>query len=575
MSRCSVEAQAFVQCRAMDTTGECAACAPVDFNSIQTTFPEGLQQKFMMAMAFASPGSPEFCLSVTDGICADYAANACCCEGEVGAWQSCLVEKDFSVAVGQQNPCSVSCVTESTKGGGGGGGGGGGSTGIVISAVVVVLLIVGGGVGGFLFIRKRRANTKGINDDKDNDTFQDESEGKQKKGGLFSRGKKNKSCDSTESPKGSDIEDHAKPKRTPSKRDSKTPNSKKRGKNSSKRLLDGAQTSQRFVDNDIEDGGPPTELQFSDDEDSITDQYTSCSRKVGNKENRGSTRNVKKSSSARERKQAIENWNKSRRQGGEDRSYQSYIPENEKNFDDDISELESDLEPRRPYRSNTIDLSSKVKATKKISSRELKNLMKEHEDSTRRLDFMEEEIADVEDQLAERDREAEDLRLQREEQQRRIKELESLNARLTEEAFTRSQILIDNSNDFDGHSSYSGGRSGGGYGGRSSRSKASMREEPENYERRNSSRSRPRARSRSNSGRKLGEMSGPRRPQSRSPSSTRSLGKQASTMRRESSREKLERSSSRRNNKTSSNVSSRSMSKARSRSPRSYLRDED
>ena len=82
-SNCLNEAAAFVQCRAMDTTGKCAACPAVNFDTIQLSFPADLQQTFMMQMAYASPSSPDFCVNVETNVCAAFPGNACCCENEM------------------------------------------------------------------------------------------------------------------------------------------------------------------------------------------------------------------------------------------------------------------------------------------------------------------------------------------------------------------------------------------------------------------------------------------------------------------------------------------------------------
>lgn len=210
---CQLEATAFVQCRAMDSAGTCGVCAPVYFNTIQLTFPAGLKQKFMSSQASASMGTPEFCDAAEERICADWDANACCCAPEVTAWQSCLVEKDFSPGANIETPCTVSCAAD--EGGGDGDSGSGGTMMIVIA--IVLVLAIGGGVGGFFFMRKRRAAANGEDDkslgsDDDDESFKKNKKNKKNKnkkgdknkkaGGWFSRGEKD--SDETDVPRGSD-----------------------------------------------------------------------------------------------------------------------------------------------------------------------------------------------------------------------------------------------------------------------------------------------------------------------------------------------------------------------------------
>jgi len=556
-SACVAEGGAYIQCRALDTTGSCAACTPIDFETIQATFPNSLKQKFMLAMSIGPPDSPEFCSSVETNICADYEAAACCCEPEMAEWQKCVVAKDFSVQVGQSVPCEVSCATETAGGGGAGGGGGGGGMNMAIIVVILLILIAGGG-GGYFFYRKRQANNsnqskskgkskkKSSSDDSVDDSFQDEkNDEKPKKKGFFSmftRGSENSTGSDT------DSEDSQKRK----KKGSKSPKSKK-GKNQRDFDDDVPEDIEGGIISDVSSHGANRKKRYEEQDDSISDGY-------GGK-----------------------GYNK---RGSKNRTpYDSRSP-----FDDDVSELDNrDLEPRRTRSQGGTELPNRIRDTKKISSRELKSLMREKEESERRMSFIEEEMKTVEDRLARKDREANDLRRDRDEQARHIRELEAMNARLQEGATNRGGR---------GRSSgHNGGRGGdddnyqdNNYGnGFSSRSKASISgEEDGPYEDRrggsnrnmtprtrgNSSKSlgrRSRSNSnrdlrRSNSGRSLGRE-GPRRAISRSPSSSRGLGKQASSIRRERSREGLDRG-------TSHKSTSRSHQN-RSKSPRSYLREHD
>jgi hypothetical protein len=533
----------------MDSTGECAACAPVNFETIQSTFPAGLNQKFMMSMAYASPGTPEFCGVVQDGICADFEANTCCCDAEMAAWQSCLVKKDFSIAIGQTDPCTVSCALPAAAGNGGGGGG----SMVTIVIVVLLVLVAGGGLGRYLFIRKRRANANGkIVNDSDDDTFKDEN-GKSVKGGFFSIFKKGSGT-----PPGSESEDYDREKKK----------GKKNGRNRSEYEMD-----------DVEHGGLIHDVPHSDEEMDADNRRSRRSRNGSRKKRY-------------EEEDSIDNKYGEYSKDGSQRnsrrpSRSKYNSESEDNFDDDtISEFSKDYGKSRV---STSDLPDKIQSSRKISSRELKELIRDREERSGQLDFMQKEMKNFEERLSLRDREAKDLRRSRADQDRRIRELEAMNARLKQESMSN-------------HSE--GSSTSDAYGGQSSRSKASMRE---GEDKKNKTDRRRNGRSRSASGRSLMERSNSSRSlkrqgsnkslgrqqqlNSRSPSSSRGLGKQSSTMRRSASKSKLGQDvSTMRRSASKSKLeqddpreyskdreegkNSKKAQASRSKSPRSYLRDE-
>ncbi|VEU35287.1 unnamed protein product [Pseudo-nitzschia multistriata] len=627
-SKCDAEGTAFVQCRALDSDGYCAACPSVDVSTLKMDFPDALQQQFMSTMATTSPSDPGFCGIAQDGICSDYENNTCCCEPEFSAWQSCLVEKDFSPKTGVAVPCTVSCQAKK---------GGGGSTTIIVVIVVLLILAAGVGGGGFCYVRKRRAamNMKGGHDLKKKNKRGNGKNNNKKKGGRFSFGRK-KGDEGTENSrdKGEDIyddeydgDDYQNRSPRNGKRNSRTPNSKKRNDRNRRKMGS-------FNGSDIENGGHPTDLSLSEseagdlrseapsrrssrrgksfeDEDSISNDYGHGSRdKFSDRDTRDSSSRSKRY--LKEKKRSIEN-------NRPVKSYQSVASD-----DDDVSRLDNsrNFDKRADRSSSSPDLPSKIRSSKKISSRELKKIMKENHESSRRLTAIEDEVADYERELAKRDEEAERLHQEREEQSRRIKELEAKNDRLKQKAggkksksgrnldrnvsersertggnshddygdniseysnrgkgkrnssrrvgmdyYEENDDDNDDEDDDESYNNYNNSRRGSVS--RSSRSKASMREDPSGNvsyrESRGSSRTRP-ERSRSKSGRTL-ERAGSRRPQSRSPSSTRSLGKQASSLRQEASRrDSIRRSMSDRGD---------TARKARSKSPRSYLRDDD
>lgn len=541
MSFCIDEGLAFAQCRTMDTTGKCASCAPVNFDTILQTFPMDLKAKFMMTMAYALPGDPSFCPTAQDGICADYASNTCCCEGEFAAWQSCLVEKDFSIGIALSPPCTVAC--ESPAGGGEGGGGGGGSM-VTIVIVIILVLVAGGGLGRYLFIRKRRANanSKSIGDYDDDDTFKDESGKSSLTGGFFSIFKKGSGT-----PPGSESEDYDRKKRK----------GKKNGRNRSEHDMD-----------DVEIGGLIPEVPRYDEDTEEDDRRARRSRNGSRKKRY-------------EEEDSIDNKYGEHSKAGIPRNARGsprsrYTSESEDNFDDDtISEFSKDYGKSRVSSS---DLPDKIQSSRKISSRELKELMRDREERSRQVDFMQQEMRDFEERLSKRDREAEDLRRSRADQDRRIRELEAMNARLKKESMKNHSGRSSTSDHYGDGDEYGNGN------GHASRSKASIREGEDKKSKIEHRRRNGRSRSasgrslveRSNSGRSLkrqGSNKSIGNQRHRSPSSSRGLGKQSSSK----SKSKLEQDDPREYSKSRDDrrSSSRNARGSRSKSPRSYLRDGD
>lgn len=140
---CLDQSRAYTMCRAMDK--DCRnKCPPVDFETVQDTFPAALAQKFMMTLANATLTSPHFCNSFMENVCADFTEETCCCKKEVVEWQDCLIAQDFPDmfeqnypnTTGQAQSCIFKCelseseIRETFS-----------NTNIVVGAVVTVVVI--------------------------------------------------------------------------------------------------------------------------------------------------------------------------------------------------------------------------------------------------------------------------------------------------------------------------------------------------------------------------------------------------------------------------------------------------
>jgi hypothetical protein len=338
-----------------------------------------------------------------------------------------------------------------------------------------------GGEGWGLFLnRLRRVNGNGGKDDekeKGYDDDDDESVDDKKK-------KKTK--------KGKDKgKDKDKDKGKGKGKDKKIPNSKNSKNKKNKNDLGGSSFHSKTV-SDVEEGystksiSNNNEEEEQDDGQFSSDQVPSKSyqMKLRNNDyddnyydddaanNGNNNKSSRTSSSVRDRKHDIEAWNKSRKEGGG--SFRS-SPNNSGAFKSDLSSLgyddlespysakkERGMDPQQQQmRSNNkmksqsqqqlLSSTTKLKLPKKISSRELKTIMRDREESSRKLIIMEDEMIEVNVKLNEKDRLTEELRRTKFEQERRIDELELQNERL------KSQLLEGGSG--------GGRKSGGGLGG--------------------------------------------------------------------------------------------------------------
>jgi len=574
---CIAEAFQFVQCRASDAD-VCVAkmCGPVDTESIMSTYPESVQSEYLMASAFVTPDQPEFCGYVEEGMCSNYEADTCCCSTEILAWQKCLLNSELV-----DKPCTVDCpalaLAQPVGGVGDEGGSEGGGGSMMIVVVLVILALVGGG-GFFYYRRKRMANGKVVGDG------DDDNQNKPKKGGCFS-GFRSKS-DGNVTPPGSDVEDRDKSKKS---RNSRRSNKSRNNRDFPDDIERGILSDVSLLKDDTSTLSRTSgeRKRYDDDDEESFDNNNKYGESKKNGNPRGSRRNYNEDIDRRQRSKYDPSSN----------------VEKFEDEDDDVSELDpGELEhptsrssgrvrnnPTRGYRSTSSKedaLPAKIQSSRKISSRDLKNILKDQKESSRRLNFMEDEVMTLEDRLSRKDRQAAELRLEHDDQKRRIQELEVLNARLKEQNSRPSASSTSSS-------SRSRSRQTNNHQGHVSRSKASMGDE--NYSENGISRSKSslgaesdhssrgnrgrRQRSRSGSGRSLGR-SGPSRPKSHSPSSSRGLGKQSSALRRrESSRERDsdigKPSSYKQRRESSPRRESRGKSSnrrlGRSKSPRTYL----
>lgn len=134
------------------------------------------------------------------------------------------------------------------------------------------------------------------------------------------------------------------------------------------------------------------------------------------------------SSAAREKKHAIEEWNDAKRKGSN---------ENLRDYEEKRS-AHGTSNSRSAATAATAAASAHSRTTsggkpKRISSRDLNQIIQERSESILRVNELEDEKAEMEDRLSRAKREAEALRHERELSQKRIEELEALNRKLRSE----------------------------------------------------------------------------------------------------------------------------------------------
>merc|ERR1711971_402113 len=293
-----------------------------------------------------------------------------------------------------------------------------------------------------------------------------------------------------------------------------------------------------------------------------------------------------RTSRARDRKYAIKAWNESQKNGS-NRSLRSFGSGNnsQRTLNSEISSLGSDdldttvassigMEPLQQHQGRNNDdnkklqLPSTFRLSKKISSRELKSIVRNHEESSRRMGLMEDEMENVIAKLNGTNRVTEDLTKEKLDQQRRIKELEAQNEKLRSElSSTRNLAAGGGGSSHGGYNNDGSSHNRRSYSRQSSRSKRSvfreihMNDEQEDAEgascdnNLNNSSIHSRTRSRSRSRRSLTKSVPSSRSLHRSKSRerlSRGVDRQASMKRRSASRSTSRdpldcRSSSRRN----------------------------
>ena len=381
---------AAIQCIAMDTTGQCATC--LDLETFPTDFPADLKRLFASTQAFAIPGTDQFCNIANDRICAEAEANySCCCQQPIDDWQNCLVENVYSADLSLPRPCSSSCMNS--------GGGGGSSMGIIIGAVAAVV-VIGGGLAFWCLRRRRAARAAAA-------------------GGTGSNKDDKKKSDSKTDSK------------TDSNKDNRTIEDMEEG------VFSDSSEDNKSQDTPAKDRGivPSTIMSRPlNDDNSVDDSVLEERRPKPSK--RVSTR-------ARDKKKAIEEWNKMKKQGS-NRSLESFVSGESSAVGGNDSDEES-LPDRRPSRRSSRDMprsssfsklapvDSKKKLPRKISSRDLSNLLKENEENAKKLEEVEQEVEAMDDKLYKADKDREKLRREREYMERRLAELEAQNKSLRKE----------------------------------------------------------------------------------------------------------------------------------------------
>eukprot|EP00751_Fragilariopsis_kerguelensis_P026790 CAMPEP_0170867602 /NCGR_PEP_ID=MMETSP0734-20130129/22941_1 /TAXON_ID=186038 /ORGANISM="Fragilariopsis kerguelensis, Strain L26-C5" /LENGTH=721 /DNA_ID=CAMNT_0011244973 /DNA_START=67 /DNA_END=2233 /DNA_ORIENTATION=- len=505
---CSAEKMAAVQCVGMDTTGSCTTCG-IQMETLGMIFPAEVNNGFMATQAYAVPGAPEYCTMSEETICTGYESSySCCCQDPLAAWQNCIVEKELSVNMNIVPACTVSCGggSDSKKGGGDGSS----SMGIIVVVVVVILLIIGG-LGGFFFYRRRRAkaidqdqeekkkgdkkNRKDYlfcfrqHNDDDDDDDEDDNDKKKKK-----RGNKRDDDDSYDARAIDEFDyedEYDNDKKKKGNKMKKTPNSKKK-QNTKKEKSGGNSSHSKTMRTDIEEGFSTRSLSSNSEERGGKD-YDDYSRQDHQDDNSQSSSMSPEHVPSKSYRMKLsnndddyddddddnyDNHNRSARDRKQDESRNN---KNRKSARSIKTLEESDV--------STLGSSSKQRLPKKISSKELKSIMKDREESSRRLMIMEDEMDEVTAKLDKKDRIKKNYKDKNwrtivglknfssncyaNDRDRRIEELEAQNRKLQLEVSGSQRNLgrtIDSTNDHDRGSSSNRYASS-----RSNKSKASMR----------------------------------------------------------------------------------------------------
>ena len=136
--------------------------------------------------------------------------------------------------------------------------------------------------------------------------------------------------------------------------------------------------------------------------------------------------------SARDKKKAIEQWNSMKKQGS-NRSLESFVSGQGSDDEEDRPKRRSS-KTRSSSRERLDRSSSGRHLPKKISSRDLNNILNENVENAEKLKDIEAERDEVEQQLYKAEDEADKLRIEQEETLRRLAELEAENKELKREA---------------------------------------------------------------------------------------------------------------------------------------------
>eukprot|EP00529_Nitzschia_sp_RCC80_P019266 CAMPEP_0113504822 /NCGR_PEP_ID=MMETSP0014_2-20120614/34941_1 /TAXON_ID=2857 /ORGANISM="Nitzschia sp." /LENGTH=509 /DNA_ID=CAMNT_0000399999 /DNA_START=227 /DNA_END=1753 /DNA_ORIENTATION=- /assembly_acc=CAM_ASM_000159 len=469
---------AAVQCAAQDFTGQCSQC--VDLSNFSNDFKGSIVQKFAQGQAFAIPGTDQFCTTVNDNVCQMYTTSYSCCDAacgtEMAAYRTCIFENVAPQQLGMSSGCADSCGQES----GGGGGGGGVSValigGVAAGVVVVVLL----GIWWYLR-RRRRSNlsegespaaetpptrrsrlaccfgcgnkvdeespkSKAVDDsDSDDDDDDDSDDDDEERGNQKKRTSTNKTIvdDTSSGDSGGQqrMSEAQAMQAAQQKRLQELQEQQRRLQQEQMRRSQQQQHQKGGMAQPSKASQMDSRRKSSYDSDSDSDSSESAA------DNRRSAPApvlvpvpvpVPVSSSvAREKKHAIEEWQQAKRQGSK-QDLKDFEEEKQRSCRGSRTFSSSSGIPAAAAVSSShsrVDTShSRTTAggtkPKRISSRDLNNLIHERAESVLRVNELEDEKAEMEDHLAKVKREADALKHERELAQKRIDELEAMNRRL-------------------------------------------------------------------------------------------------------------------------------------------------
>lgn len=441
---------AAIQCAASDMTGQCAQC--VNIETLPTDFPETITQLFASGQAFAVPGSDQFCQVVNDRICQDYSTQYGCCEdacgSQMGAFRTCVFEQVAPANIGLPTPCTDTCGKAAEPSGGGT------STGLIAACATVGVLVLLVLLLFWYCRRKRRLAAAGDgatglaakgddeeapsldeSEDDDDDSVDDEEQGRggkkvaQKRdvtGSTNGSGDTSESEDSQQGPSQREIQ-LAQEKRMHELRQQQQMQALEQQRLQQEHLLRLRQQEQLKLQHQQEQreaATPGGDMAMGMALTAGSQQRSKTTSSTSDSDSQ-SERSIEKAplaggpSVAREKKHAIEEWQQAKRRGSKQ----------------DLKDFEENRSAHSTRSSSRVKSSKSIKSAsdhkpKRISSRDLSQIIKERSEKALRVNELEDEKAEMEDSLAKAKREAESLRHERELAARRIAELEAQNRKL-------------------------------------------------------------------------------------------------------------------------------------------------